>query len=345
MGNDHLTPPTHATIDDVAREAGVSTATVSRALHHLPYVAESTRERVLEAAGRLRYVANPNASRLASGATSTVGVLAPVLTSWYTTEVVAGVEDVMAEAGYDLLISTADPEARERMLSGETRFRQRVDGVLLVDVMCREAGAQRLALLDVPVVVLGEEVHAVDSVSVDNIAGGAMAADHLVTLGHRHIAMMGGRSYARDAHDVPNDRAAGFRGALRRAGLALDPLLEVDGGFDIEGGRLAMHALLDLPSPPTGVFAMSDEMAFGVLQAMRERGLRPGVDVSVVGFDDHPVSEAIGLTTVRQPVRAIGRTGARLLLDHLEGSAEVDHHPMPLSLVIRASTGVPHSSP
>jgi DNA-binding LacI/PurR family transcriptional regulator len=103
--------------------------------------------------------------------------------------------------------------------------------------------------------------------------------------------------------------------------------------------------LLDLPEPPTAIFAMSDEMAFGVLKAIRERQLIAGSDVSVIGFDDHPVSEAMGLTTVRQPVRSIGRTGARVLLDLLHGAARSRQHHMPLTLVERSSTGVPHSSP
>jgi DNA-binding LacI/PurR family transcriptional regulator len=268
-----------------------------------------------------------------------VGLLAPVLTSWYTSEVVAGVEEVCAEQGYDLLIGTADPLARERMLNGETRFKQRVDGVILVDVMCREPGAERLAQLDVPVVVLGEELRAVDSVAVDNIAGAALAAEHLLCLGHRRIAVVGGTSYSHDANDVPNDRSAGFRATLATAGVELPPEYEVDGGYTIEGGRLATHALLDLAVPPTGIFAMSDEMAFGVLKALRERGLTPGVDLSVVGFDDHPVSEAVGLTTVRQPVRAIGRTGAQVLLGLLHGAQRSRHHHMPVTLVQRATTG------
>lgn len=336
-------PSSPATIDDVAKAAGVSTATVSRALHDHPYVAEATRQRVVEAAARLRYVANPNASRLASGSTSTVGLLAPVLTSWYTSEVVAGVEEVCAEHGYDLLIATSDPAARDRMLAGETRFRQRVDGIVLVDVMCREAGARQLAQIDVPVVVLGEELEAVDSVSVDNVAGAALAAQHLVDLGHRRIAVIGGHSYAQDEHDVPNDRTAGFRDTIAAAGLTLPPGWNTDGQFTIEGGRQAMLHLLDQPEPPTGVFAMSDEMGFGALQALRERGLQAGVDVTLVGFDGHPVSEAVGLTTVHQPVRDIGRTGARMLLQLLVGNGRSGHCRMPVELVRRTSSDVPHS--
>jgi DNA-binding LacI/PurR family transcriptional regulator len=336
-------PTGPATIDDVAKAAGVSTATVSRALHDHPYVAEATRQRVIDAATRLRYVANPNASRLASGATSTVGLLAPVLTSWYTSEVVAGVEEVCAEHGYDLLIATSDPAARDRMLAGETRFRQRVDGIVLVDVMCRESGAERLAQIDVPVVVLGEALSAVDSVSVDNVAGAAIAAQHLLDLGHRCIGVIGGRSYAEDEHDVPNDRRAGFRDTLQGADVPLPAEAITDGEFTIDGGRRAMHQLLDLPEPPTGVFAMSDEMGFGALQALRERGLQPGVDVTLVGFDGHPVAEAVGLTTVHQPVRDIGRTGARMLLHLLQGESRSGHHRMPVELVRRASSHVPHS--
>jgi len=330
-----------ATIEDVARAAGVSTATVSRAMRAHPYVADTTKAKVLEAASRLRYVANPNASRLASGTTSTVGLLAPVLTSWYTSEVVAGVEEVCAEEHYDLLIGTADPEARERMLNGETRFKQRVDGVILVDVMCREAGAERLAQLDVPVVVLGEALHAVDSVAIDNIAGAALATQHLLQLGHRRIAVVGGVSDALDVHDVPNSRSAGFRSVLRDAGVALRPEYVTDGLFTIEGGCRAAHSLLDLAEPPTAIFAMSDEMGFGVLKALRERGLVVGRDMSLIGFDDHPVSEAVGLTTVAQPVRAIGRTGAHVLLELLRGGTRAHQQHMPLTLVDRGSTGTP----
>lgn len=104
-----------------------------------------------------------------------------------------------------------------------------------------------------------------------------------------------------------------------------------------------MHQLLDLPDPPTGVFAMSDEMGFGALQALRERALQPGEHLAIVGFDGHPVAEAVGLTTVHQPVRDIGRTGARMLLDLLGGAGRSGHRPMPLALVRRASSGVTHS--
>jgi DNA-binding LacI/PurR family transcriptional regulator len=151
---------------------------------------------------------------------------------------------------------------------------------------------------------------------------------------------VGGHAHLDVAHNVPRERAAGFAAALDAAGLQLPTSHYIEhGDFTIEGGRQAMHTLLALPSAPTGVFFMSDEMAFGALQALRELGLQAGRDVSVIGFDDHPVSGAFGLTTVRQPVREIGRLGAQLLVDLLAGVGEIAHHPVELSLIERITTG------
>jgi len=319
--------------------AGVSTATVSRALRDHPYVAATTKRKVLDAVARLRYVANPHASRLASGNTGTIGLIAPVLTSWYTSELVAGVEEVLSDADHDLLIGSASTRQRESMFRGDIQFRQRVDGIILVDVFCSEEGAVRLSTLGVPVVVLGERLHSVTSVAVDNAVGAALVADHLVDRGHHRIAMIGGQSHIDVAHNVPTERDAGFVGALRARGLDLDPTMRADGGFTIAGGRAALHRLLDSPTPPSAVFSMSDEMAFGALQALRERGMAPGRDLAVVGFDDHPVAESVGLTTVRQAVREIGRTGARLMVESLDGDAPVRHVAAPLELVVRESSG------
>jgi LacI family transcriptional regulator, repressor for deo operon, udp, cdd, tsx, nupC, and nupG len=341
---DHSSQLGKATIDDVAREAGVSTATVSRALRNHPHVADATRSRVHQAAERLLYVANPNATRLASGRTRTIGLLAPLLTSWYTSEVVAGVEEVLAEGRYDLLIGTANPLSRERIFRGDARFQQRIDGALLVDVFCSEAGAEKLAELGYPVVVLGERLEAVTSASIDNARGARLAARHLIDLGHRRIALIGGHAHQDVVHNVPTERESGFRASIAAAGLRVPDQYVIDADFTINGGRCATHQLLDLAKPPTAMFVMSDEMAFGCFHALRERSLVPGVDISIVGFDDHPVAEALGLTTVRQPVRDLGRLGARLMLDHLDGYGDPMYHPIELDLVVRSSTGPVHSN-
>jgi DNA-binding LacI/PurR family transcriptional regulator len=264
-----------------------------------------------------------------------------MITSWYTSELTAGVEEVLTQARFDLLIGTASPVARERIFHGDARFEQRVDGVILVDVFCGEEGAQRLAALDTPMVILGEELHTVTSVSVDNERGGRLAARLLLELGHKRIGLVSGHDALQVAKNVPMSRAKGFRETLQASGLRLPADYVQDGDFTIAGGHAAMQRLLALPRPPTAVFFMSDEMAFGAMQAVREAGLVVGDDVSVIGFDDHTVAEAMGLTTVRQPVRDIGRLGARLMLDALEGFASPRHHPVELTLVQRMSTGRP----
>ena len=337
--SDRAPLPAPATIDDVAKAAGVSTATVSRALRDHPYVAKATRERVVAAAERLRYVANPHAARLASGVTNTIGLLAPLLTSWYTSEVVAGVEEVCSEHGYDLLIGIADQSAPDRLFHSDARFHQRIDGAILVDVLCGDDGAAALTTLDTPVVVLGEQLTSVSSAWVDNVAGGALAARHLLSLGHRHIGVVRGNSHLEAPWSVPDDRSNGFTAALAHDGVTVDPGLVVDGRFSIQGGRVAMNELLSLTTPPTAVFCMSDEMAFGALQAVRERGLVAGSDISIIGFDDHPVSESVGLTTVRQRVRQIGRLGAQTMIAMLNGKTATVHHEVELMLVARSSTG------
>jgi LacI family transcriptional regulator, repressor for deo operon, udp, cdd, tsx, nupC, and nupG len=334
-------PSPKATIDDVARAAGVSTATVSRALRNHPHVAEPTRRRVIETAERMRYVANASAARLASGRTRTVGLIAPLLTTWYSSEVIAGVEEVLTRSDLDLLIGTANRAVREGMFRGDARFKQQTDGIILLDVFCGERGARQLARLGAPLVVLGERLDAVTSVSVDNAHGARLAARHLIALGHRRIGLVSGHDDLEVARNVPFERRAGFEQALQAAGIRLPDRYVVDGAFTIDGGRRAMGQLLDLDAPPTAVFFLSDEMAFGALRELRDRGLEAGRDVSIVGFDDHPVSNAVGLTTVAQPVREIGRVGARLLVDALDGFASGHHHPIDVALVVRETTTRP----
>ena len=176
-------------IVDVAQRAGVSAATVSRALRNQQYVAEATRDRVLAAAQALHYVADTNASRLASGRSHTVG-LAPILTSWYTSEIIVGVEEVLAEVGLDLLISTQGLPHKGNQFALASAFHQRVDGVILVDAFVHESGARELVKSSTPAVALGERLEAVPSVCIDNHLGGELGTRHLLELGHRRIALM-----------------------------------------------------------------------------------------------------------------------------------------------------------
>jgi LacI family transcriptional regulator, repressor for deo operon, udp, cdd, tsx, nupC, and nupG len=331
-------------IVDVAQRAGVSVATVSRALRNHPYVAETTRARVIQAANELHYVADANASRLASGRSQTIGLLAPILTSWYTNEIIAGVEEILQESQLDLLISTRGLPDRQNKFALDSSFRQRVDGVITVDVFLGEAGAKTFFESGIPAVVLGEHVQAVPSLSVDNRLAAEIATRYLLDLGHTRIGVIGGPSDPGldPSAWVPSQRIEGYFRALETQRLNRDRQLIVDGQFTIDGGRRAARQLLSLSRPPTAVFCMSDEMAFGVLQTARQMGFSVPTDLSVIGFDGHPVSETVELSTIHQPVREMGRFAAQLMTKILAGHEPVvGHYPQGVALIIRSSTCPP----
>jgi DNA-binding LacI/PurR family transcriptional regulator len=167
-----------------------------------------------------------------------------------------------------------------------------------------------------------------------------MAVQHLINLGHERIGLISGRPLPTPFRPEEN-RFLGYRDTLVEAGLALDPDLEACGHFTTEGGERAMTTLLARPNPPTAVFAMSDEMAFGALRSLRAHGLEPGRDVSVVGFDGHEMAEHLDLTTVVQPVEEIGARAAEALLAALDNpGAEPQHVVLPLDMVVRGSTAL-----
>ncbi len=342
---DGPTPPAKATIEEVARRAGVSVATVSRALRDLPYVAERTKLRVREVAAELNYVADPNASRLASGRSRSIGLIAPPFGTWYAAQAIAGVEEVLSAAGYDLLISSVrTPRHRKVFLEGGLALTQRVDGLVLVDFFAGEDAVGRLQAFGRPIVAMGERLDGISSLSIDNRAAATVATRHLLSGGHQRIGLVGGEREGSPPSPVPGDRRLGFLAALADAGRSHDRAQELEGGFTVEGGREAMHALLSAAEPPDAVFCMSDEMAFGALQAIRERGLRAPDDVAVVGFDDHPIAAAFGLTTMAQPVHDMGRRAAELLLEHLldPAMAPVSEH-VETRLLVRETA--PHVLP
>ena len=303
------------TIEDVAVGAGVSVATVSRALRNLPNVADSTRRRVSAVAERLDYQPDPAAARLAAGRTGTVTIVVPSLSGWYFSTVVAGAEAVCTEAGLEFqVVGIASHLERDRMLDEARRLERRTDGLLLVDVSISPEQVASLVARDVALATIGTEVDGHPSVRIDDDLVGRLAAGHLASLGHRRLGLIGGMPEDPMSFDVPRARRRGYEDGLAERGLALDPDDVANGNFGVDGGQEAMAELLDRADPPTGVFAMSDEMAFGALMAVRERGLRVGVDVSLIGVDDHEFSRVVELTTVAQPVAEHGARAARLLL-------------------------------
>ena len=332
-----------ASIEDVAKLAGVSIATVSRSLRGLPDVATATRDRVLAAAQELDYVASPFAARLASGRSSTLGVVMPFVNRWFFSEVLGSVESVLSNANYDLLLhNLGNSEGRARFFS-MLPVRKRVDAVLVVSLALTEDEVAALQTLELPVGVLGVKHPGMYSVRIDDVAAATTAVNHLLSLGHRRIGLIGGDTDDPMRFTPPHHRGTGYRQALREAGIEPDEAMERLGYFTVQGGEAAMCQLLDLADRPTAVFAESDEMAYGAIMAIRRRGLRVPEDIAVIGFDDHATAELMDLTTIRQPVGEQGAVLAQELLDSLSGAAEPSDLVLETELVVRGST-VPSAS-
>ena len=327
------------TIKDIARVAGVSVATVSRALRNLPYVAPATRSRVVEVAADLQYEAHPQASRLASGRTWTIGVVAPQFGTWFPSRALGGINSVFAKAGYDLLISMMTaPEDRHRFLREARSFCRRVDGLVLIDTFVSADGSSADLFFDRPVVAVGERLEGASSIAIDNRLAARRAVEHLIELGHERIGLVAGPEPADLPTPVPEQRRLGYEDALRAQGLPVDPELAVSGGWSACGGAAALSALLECSDSPTAVFCMSDVMAFGVLKAAARRGLAVPDDLAVIGFDDHDLAEALGLTTMRQAVDEMGIRAAATVLTLIDGNEPVSDITWDVPLLVRETT-------
>ncbi|MDR1807660.1 MAG: LacI family transcriptional regulator [Propionibacteriaceae bacterium] len=326
-------------IEDVARAAGVSTATVSRALRGLPHVTPSTRAAVQAIADELGYTASPSASALASGRTRTVGLVVPAISRWFFAECVEGAEVTLRAAGFDALLYSLPDTARPRGPFDAAVLRRRVDAVLVASMSFSAGETAALRSLGVPAVFVSVPQEGFAHVGIDDLAGAVAATRHLVGLGHRVIAHIGG-----GRHDAPSSptarRRAGWRQVLAEAGLEHGADLDAEADFTAEDGARVTAALLDRRPDLTAVFAASDEMAMGALRTVRERGLEPGRDVSVIGFDGHTLGSVLGLTTIAQSAHDQGSRAAEYLLDVLAGAP--DNAPtalFPTELVVRQSTG------
>ena len=332
-----------STIRDVAEAAGVSIATVSRALHGLPRVSETTRQRVLAAAADLRYVASPSAAGLASGQTMAIGVVAPFIDRWFFAGVVHSAEERLRRAGYDLLLYSlgTDADERRRAFSGAL-LRKRVDGVLVLGLRPTAEEAATLAAAGRPMAIVGADVEGWASVRIDDERAARCAVRHLIDLGHRRIGFIGGEPDDALNSAAPIARLVGYRRELAEARRPVDPALEVVGGFTVQGAITATRRLLALPSPPTAVFAASDEMAMAAVHAARRMRVRVPEDLSVIGVDNHEMAELFDLTTVAQPIAAQGLLAAEMLLTSLADPGRPRPAVVvPTDLVVRGTTGPP----
>jgi len=325
------------TIRDVAQAAGVSTATVSRALRGLPHVDPETRERVRRVAQEMDYVVSPSASRLASGRTGTVAVITPFIDRWFFSTVLSSISDVLQGREVDLIVFEVGDPSTSPGLPTERRLRGRADGMIVVTLPTDAPRIADLLEIGLPASFIGATWPGVPSVCIDDAAAARTATQHLINLGHQRIGIIPGRPAASTSQ---GNRSKGYREAMTGAGLDVDPALEAHGYFTVAGGEAAMTALLSQPNPPTAVFAMSDDMAFGAIRSLQRHGIRPGSDIAIASIDGHDLAELLDLTTVGQPVAEMGRMAAEALLGRMlgsDGDAQQDVV-VPTTLVVRGST-------
>ena len=321
---------------DIAAEAGVSVSAVSKVLNGRTDVAAATRARI---AGLLRRHGYQVASRLGFGV---VDLLIADLHSPWAEELLRGTMDAANEVGTSVIATTVhSPQEFAGWLDRATA--RGTDGALCVLHLPGSRELHRPAAARIPLVAIdppAEPGDAVRSVGTTNWLGGMTATRHLIELGHRRIAIIGGPPGLWSSRA----RLDGYRAALQDAGLGLDDDLIRWDSFSVSGGRAQAAGLLSLPHPPTAVVAGNDGQAFGVLQALGERGLRAPDDLSVVGFDDVPVASwaTPALTTIRQPLAAMAATALRMLrLDPTSAAGEPRHIELATMLVVRESTGPP----
>ncbi len=328
-----------ASIRDVALRAGVAVGTVSRVLNDAPGVAAETRCRVEEAITQLDYRPNRQARALSTGRTQTIGALVPFFTHPSAVTRLRGVVEALESSLYDLVLFNVGSATQRARHFGRAGLSDRVDGLLLVSLAPTDDEVSHFTAAGVACVLIDCEHPCLPRVVTDDVEGGRLATQHLIDRGHRRIGFIGDGADPAGRFVASPRRRAGWAGALRAAGLPAPPELARTGRHSEAEGRAAAAALLELPDPPSAIFAASDTQALGVLDAAAERGLDVPGDLAVVGFDDLEIAAHVGLTTVRQPLHESGDIGARLLLDALEGAlgdpAEVR---LGLELVARRTT-------
>lgn len=330
------------TIVDVAAEAGVSFGTVSRVINNDVHVKDETRKRVLDTMSRLKFVANRQARSLAGGKTNTIGLLVPDLGTGYIGEIIRGIDSVIGEADFDLMLYTTHRKATKEVGYVNNLIQGMVDGLLLVLPRNPIDYVDFLSSRNFPFVLIdhqgtGEECPAIGST---NWQGAYQATNYLIQLGHRRIGFITGWLDLGCAVD----RLEGFKAALKNNRIPLMNDLIFEGTFAQLDGYAGANKFLGLKKPPSAIFASNDVMAMAAMDAAREKGMRIPEDISIIGFDDIPQASLVrpALTTIRQPLEQMGRTAAQVLLDIIrDPNNSYKRIELPTELIIRDSTTKP----
>lgn len=330
------------TIRDVARYAGVGVGTVSRVLNDSPEVSPSTRNKVLSAIEALDYTPNPIARRLSLGKTLTIAVIAPFFTRPSVVERLRGIEHVVAESEYDLIVFNVETSSRRDAYFRNVSRRERVDGLIIISLLPRDDDVVRLKQGGTPVVLVDVSHPEFSQVIIDDVHGGWQATQHLLSLGHRNIGFLSDYEDSSFYFTANRDRFTGYCKALKEAGIAYRSDYSVHGSHSRSSAFEMAMRLLSLPDRPTAVFATSDTLAIGVLEAAQEMGLQIPDDLSVIGYDDIEIAEYLQLTTIRQSLFESGAEGVKLLLQELDEPPPAPVQLLlPTELVQRGTTAPP----
>ncbi|HWQ11518.1 MAG TPA: LacI family DNA-binding transcriptional regulator [Roseiflexaceae bacterium] len=327
-----------STIREVALRAGVSHQTVSRVINNSPDVAEATRELVMRVIAELDYHPNAQAVGLSRNRSDIVGVVVDTVTEPFFSHILDGVLRGLRSRGRLMLLATVDNASQLDAIDALQRSR-RIDGLVIVLPLATSLDRVRMVSSRVPTVHvdLQYDLDDVSGVSVNNFQGAYIAVQHLIDLGHRRIGIITGR------RDIPvgQVRLDGYLAALRDYGIPFDEALVARGDFSHQSGRAGAEELFGLETPPTAIFACDDQMAFGAIHALRQRGVRVPEDCSVIGFDDTFDAARFSppLTTVHQPLREMGELAAEFVCRLIDGQAlEQPRVTLDTHLVIREST-------
>ncbi|MHC4800055.1 MAG: LacI family DNA-binding transcriptional regulator [Planctomycetota bacterium] len=328
------------TISEVAKKANVSRSTVSHVINSTRYVSEETRQRVEQAINELGYRPNILARSLRLGQTHTLGLILPDSSNTFFAEIGRGIEIAAFESGYNVILCNSEEDPQKESLYIDVLTKKQVDGIILTSTCSQGDALCSVNKLQIPIVLLDREITdlALDTVSTDNKAGGLIATNHLISLGHRRIGCIAGPS----STNPSAQRLIGYKQALSEAGIPFDEALVRNGDFHALSGLVMGNELLSMAEPPTAIFACNDMMAIGVLRAASERGIRVPNDLALVGFDDIELDSFTNppLTTIAQPKLEMGSKATQFLIQRIKNPQhDLRYEMLPVSLVPRDSCG------
>jgi LacI family transcriptional regulator len=324
------------TIYDVAEYSGSSISTVSRVLNSPDKVSAETRRRVLGAIDALGFVPKAEARARALRLNRRIGVITPFFTAPSFVQRLRGLAGELSKENNDLVIYAVDSVDRLQSYLSSLPLRGNLDGLVIMSLPVEDAYVSHLLKHNIPTVLIEFPNTRLNSVEIDDVAGGRMVAEYLVAKGHRRIAFLGDTDLPEYAIHPVSLRLVGFRQGLQEAGIALEDEFVRLAPYTLEQTRQAAIRLLNTPSPPTAVFAATDFQALSMIKVARQLGVRIPEELAVIGFDDLDMAEYADLTTVRQHLDESGRLAIEILLAHIaDNSRPVQHIKLPLTIIER----------